>query len=295
MTSKPSYPILAGKNVLVVEDDRSMLERLTVNLEQVGCTVAMARDVKSAEGCLGEDGIHFDLAIVDMYIPEDEQHEFDRVMRGEQLAYTIRKRSPKTKIVGISAHMEREPFTPLSDLFSGFIYKNDIPTSQPPVILFETLDGILVSPDVRKPKMFIVHGQDNEALLELKDFLQNTFGLGLPTVLRDRPSWGKTIIEKFEHEARDVDLVFVLLTPDDEVRLSPREKARRARQNVVFEMGFFYAKLQRTSGRVFLLRKGELEMPSDISGVIYIDISKGVRSASEEIRAELKGLDWTLK
>jgi CheY-like chemotaxis protein len=292
MTTETNYPDLAGKTILIVEDDRSMLERLTLNLEQLGCIVTQARDVSGAERCLSDCNQPFDLAIVDMYIPEDEKHPIDRVMRGEQFAYTIRKRSPGTRIVGMSAHMQRVPFTPLSDLFSGFIYKDDLPASKPPVILFETVDGILASRSRRKPKVFIVHGHDNEALLELKDYLQNTLDYGLPTVLREKPSCGKTIIEKFEQEARDVDLVFVLLTPDDETRVTPRETARRARQNVVFEMGFFYAKLQRTSGRIFLLCKGGLEIPSDISGVIYIDISKGIKFASDEIRSELRGLGW---
>lgn len=41
----------------------------------------------------------------------------------------------------------------------------------------------------------------------------------------------------------------------------------RARQNVVLELGYFAAKLGRN--RVFVLKFGELEMPSDISGVVY--------------------------
>jgi hypothetical protein len=47
----------------------------------------------------------------------------------------------------------------------------------------------------------------------------------------------------------------------------------RARQNVIFELGFFVAKLGR--GHVCLLRKGEIEIPSDLYGVIYTDMVAG--------------------
>src|SRR5271157_2818372 len=48
------------------------------------------------------------------------------------------------------------------------------------------------------------------------------------------------------------------------------------------QLGFFYASFERTSGRVILLHKGEVELPSDIPGIVWIDISKGVVAAGEE-------------
>jgi len=84
--------------------------------------------------------------------------------------------------------------------------------------------------------------------------------------------------------------VFVLLTPDDAV---PAEDAsdevkRRAHQNVIFEMGYFLGKLGRHRGRVLLLYKDPLELPSDISGLIYINITRGIEAAGEDIRRELR-------
>ena len=62
----------------------------------------------------------------------------------------------------------------------------------------------------------------------------------------------------------------VILSPDDigyqkENAESPRP---RARQNVIFELGFFIGRLGRH--RVCALVKGDVEMPSDYSGVVYI-------------------------
>ena len=138
--------------------------------------------------------------------------------------------------------------------------------------------------------VFIVHGQDDQTKFQLKNYLQNTLKFPEPTILHEQPSLGKTIIEKFEHYAARADVVFVLLTPDDLIAdpEARNEAKRRARQNVIFEMGFFLGKLQRTSGRVILLYKGKLELPSDISGLIYVDIGNGIESAGEIIRRELQ-------
>ena len=103
----------------------------------------------------------------------------------------------------------------------------------------------------------------------LQEFLEK---LGLEAiVLREQPDQGRTIIEKFEDSAKDVGFAVVVLTPDDlggSVKLT--EQQNRARQNVIFELGFFAGKLGR--GRVCLLRKGHVEIPSDLFGVIYTDM-----------------------
>jgi predicted nucleotide-binding protein len=141
-------------------------------------------------------------------------------------------------------------------------------------------------------RSFIVHGHDHKSLFELKDYLQNTLGLDQPVVLQQMPGGGKTLIEKFETEAEATELVFVLLTPDDEVA-SPSDtnaEKRRARQNVILEMGFFLGKLGRESGKILLLHKGPVDIPSDISGIEYIDITNGIESAGEKIRRELQDL-----
>lgn len=136
-------------------------------------------------------------------------------------------------------------------------------------------------------RAFIVHGHDITALLELKDFLQNRLGWPEPIILMQRPNQGLTIIEKFEQDTQEIDVVFVLMTPDD---MGVRDDEFRARQNVIFELGYFVGKFGRKSGRVILLTKGALDLPSDLAGVLYIDISQGVLSAGEDIRREISRL-----
>jgi predicted nucleotide-binding protein len=142
------------------------------------------------------------------------------------------------------------------------------------------------------PQTFIVHGRDREAVLELKHFVQNRLRFKEPIVLDEQRADGRTIIEKFEHYAAKADVIFVLMTPDDigHLKHSPTAAQGRPRMNVVFEFGYFLGALRRHSGRVLVLHKGPIEMPSDASGMAFIDISNGIEAAGERIRIELG--DW---
>ena len=118
-----------------------------------------------------------------------------------------------------------------------------------------------------KEKFFIVHGHDNEAKQEMARVLEK---LGFDAIiLHEQPDAGRTIIEKIEHFS-DVVYAVVLYTECDVGRdkNDPSSKERyRARQNVVFEHGYLVAKLTRE--RVCAFVKGDVETPSDISGVIF--------------------------
>jgi predicted nucleotide-binding protein len=135
-------------------------------------------------------------------------------------------------------------------------------------------------------KVFIVHGQDEEAKLAVQVLLQR---LGLQgVVLHEQPNKGRTIIEKFEDHA-DVDFAVVLLTPDDVggPAEAPRDALKaRARQNVLFELGYFFAKLQR--GHVCALLKGDVEIPSDISGIIWVRMDQA-KAWQNDLARELHG------
>ena len=118
-------------------------------------------------------------------------------------------------------------------------------------------------------KVFIVHGRDEGTKDSTARFLVD---LQLdPVVLQEMPNQGRTIIEKFEDYA-DVGFAVVLFTPDDEGRLvgEERDVKPRTRQNVIFELGFFLGRLGRH--RVVVLVKGDVEIPSDYSGVLFIQL-----------------------
>ena len=62
----------------------------------------------------------------------------------------------------------------------------------------------------------------------------------------------------------------------------------RARQNVVMETGYFMGKLGRD--HVVILADKGIEMPSDLSGVVYTDTSKW----EIDLLKELKAMGYTV-
>lgn len=121
---------------------------------------------------------------------------------------------------------------------------------------------------VTSNKVFVVHGHDVGARETVARFLQS---IDLePIILLEQPNSGQTIIEKFEVHAATVSFAVILLTPDDLAGPAGTEQAERARQNVIYELGYFTGKLGR--GRACLLRKGNVDMPSDLAGIVYTEL-----------------------
>ena len=123
-------------------------------------------------------------------------------------------------------------------------------------------------------EVFIIHGRDDGTKQTVARFLES---LDLePVILHEQANQGRTIIEKFEEHAQ-VGFAVALLTPDDVGSLKDEATnlKPRARQNVIFEFGFFVGHLGRR--RVCALIKGNVEIPSDYEGVVYtrLDDSDG--------------------
>ena len=134
--------------------------------------------------------------------------------------------------------------------------------------------------------VFISHGRDEEAIATVAKFVEN---LGLKvTVLDKRPEGGQTIIDKFEEQVDEAGFAIVLLTPDDIGSSKATGKRKlRARQNVIFELGYLLGGLG--GERVCALYKEGVELPSGIRDVAYVPmdsaddwklkLSQGMRKA----------------
>jgi putative nucleotide-binding protein containing TIR-like domain len=123
-----------------------------------------------------------------------------------------------------------------------------------------------------KSKVFIVHGHDGEAKEAVARFVEK---IGLEAIiLHEQASSGNTIIEKIEANS-NVGFAIVLYTPCDEgASKGKKDQLKpRARQNVVFEHGYLIGKIGRKN--VSALVKGDIETPTDISGVVYIKMDEG--------------------
>lgn len=159
----------------------------------------------------------------------------------------------------------------------------------------DEIDSTLISQNntgqsINKRNVFIVHGHDNELKETVARFLEK-IRLN-PIILHEQPNEGNTIIEKFERHS-NVGFAVVLMSPDDLGNSKDKidELNNRARQNVIFELGYFFGKLGRQN--VCALIKGNIERPTDYDGIIYIgfDNSNGWKML---LAKELKnaGLDF---
>lgn len=141
-------------------------------------------------------------------------------------------------------------------------------------------------------RIFVVHGH-NEAVREtVARFISERLGFE-PIILHERPNKGRTIIDKLRQEAGEVGFAVVLMTADDVGAARGAEHPNpRARQNVVFELGFFIGLLG--PDRVAALVEEGVERPSDYDGVIYISLSAGDwrTQLGKELQEAGYTIDW---
>jgi predicted nucleotide-binding protein len=133
---------------------------------------------------------------------------------------------------------------------------------------------------VRKPRdaaeiesIFIVHGHDEGLKLAVHGFLRDVTDID-PVILHDQPSRGRTVLEKFEAVGSAAGYAIVLLSKDDVGGAAEESELRpRARQNVVWEFGFFAGAIGRS--HVAVLYEEGVELPSDLHGLVYIPVDDG--------------------
>ena len=163
--------------------------------------------------------------------------------------------------------------------------------------------------------IFIVHGRADKPKLELARMLEE---LGFEvTILSELPDKGRTLIEKLEQETIDVGYAFVILTPDDmgclydemhgiATMISGFSVVKkeivenifkllypRSRQNVILELGYFVGKLGRN--KVCCLYQGDVQLPSDIHGVVYKKFNESLDECFRGIVKELKAVGYEIK
>jgi predicted nucleotide-binding protein len=145
-----------------------------------------------------------------------------------------------------------------------------------------------VGDPVNKLKIFIVHGHDTVAREQLELVLHR---LGLnPYILQNQDGGSKTIIENLEQNIYSESAFgIVLMTPDDygyRKDQADAERQPRTRQNVIMEMGMVMASLGRD--RMAILKKGNLEIPSDADGIIRLEFNDSVKEVVPKLVQRLQ-------
>lgn len=137
--------------------------------------------------------------------------------------------------------------------------------------------------------VFIIHGRNERVKNEVANFL--TILDLQPIMLNEQANKGRTIIEKFEDHS-NVMAAIALFTSDDVGKLKDCDELEdRARQNVIFEAGYFIGKLGRE--RTIILYEDGLKIPSDLSGYLYIPLDSD-KQWHQGLIKELKAIGFNI-
>lgn len=269
-----------------VEDARkALLERIELGVPLTQATINSLDVLEERKNMFDQWDDYNNTLLRKMFTNEEEREKYDAfygrsismsAWSGRDVGQEIRNH-----LEDVSTRVQRlrslEQRLPLFDL------DESIAMRQPAVAKTAAAAKQEFSDDV-----FIVHGHDNATKEAVARMLQ-TLGLR-PVILSEQPNEGRTIIEKFEHNS-DVGFAIVLMTADDVGGKDANSLQKRARQNVVLELGYFAAKLSRQ--RVCALYESGVEIPSDILGVGYVAIdSHG--SWRYQLAKELKAAGYNI-
>lgn len=134
-------------------------------------------------------------------------------------------------------------------------------------------------------KVFIVHGTDHAIRDKIDLFLRDS---GLSTVVMEGVAHGgRTLPEKFEEIAQTCGFAVFILSPDDLLYRHDKSEVKRARQNVVLELGYFWGQLGRKL-KFALLVDPTIEFPTDIQGIGWIEITPDLAQTKLKLRKELE-------
>jgi len=282
-----------SKYVLLVDDDESILDQYKKVLESNQSSEFEYR-VETArtrpEGTSKAQMTSFDLVITDVRLAgEDDDSGFQLgiEMNQRNIPVIVMTRTDKFPEMRELADARRPAETPAEfNLYD----KADFHTT--PRSLTQ-----LAEITIKGRSVFVVHGRDNAALDEVKRFVES---VGYqPVILKDVPNLGKSILDKL-HAYSNVRFTIVLMTPDDVGGLrqdnttayqADTDLHKRARQNVIFELGYFIGR--HGSSRVSALVVDGIEIPSDYHGILYTTYRPGYSDWQRQICVEMRsaGLD----
>jgi predicted nucleotide-binding protein len=246
------------EKVLLADNDPDQLQAWSGVLRGAGYEVTLASSLAETQDFLIKGG--FDLAVLDLHMQEDEDELDDSGLR---LAQIYRETVPiimltsKPTVAAAVAALQKDG---RSSPAVAFVRKKE---DGPKALLQAARKAIL-------PKVFVSHGRDDNARTAVVKFLENRGAHAV--VLKEQPLASRTVLDAFEEQA-NVQFAIILMTADDEGRLKGDDVLQpRARQNVVFELGFLLAKLGRNRVVALCQQEVPLEWPSNYQGVLYLEL-----------------------
>lgn len=266
-------------NILIVEDDENWCKYWEELLSLMGCKCYFANNWKDALDKLINKGA--DRLILDLHLGcgiEDGLFLLD--LMSERDIYV------PTMVVSYSADLQCTKINCYDYSFvSEVISKNRIVKVKESFKRFlDNKKGIKME---QVAKIFLIFGHNREQFKRIKKILYDM--RTMPVYLEREADTGKTIIELVE-KYTDASYAVALMTNDDccYPTKTPDKTYFRARQNVIFEIGYIYARLGR--GHLMFLKEDGVELPSDIAGIRYHLLSKSDTEIQIELSREFNKL-----
>jgi len=269
---------MAKPRILFADNDRKFRGTWTSLLRYEGFDVVEVSSVSTAKAALNKGG--FDLAILDLHLEREETDDEDD--SGLRLATDFQDTLP---IIILSGNANKKALLWAVQADSKH-FISVVEKPQGPDMLFKKIKKAIL------PKVFVSHGHDENATAAVVSFLEK--GGASPVLLKEQTRASFSLLDEFEKYG-NVEFAVILVTPDDVGARKGEDTRPRARQNVIFELGFFLAKLGRN--RVVALCKepeGEterIELPFNYHGVLYrdlkddwkIELARDLRAAGIEL------------
>lgn len=257
--------------ILLVDDDTVFSENIIKFLSEMGHIVYYCSDPVSLDR---ESNIkQVDLALLDLMLPPTYMTE------GLEILAILKKIKPDIIVAMFSCKSDRMTSIvakAYSEGIHSFLDKNDSD-------FMISLKKLIWEVEKKvSGKVFISYGHNELLKLKLKEFIRERLKREI-VILDELPNSGLTVVEKLEKASTYCNCAIILLTRDDEVV----DGGRRARQNVIHEIGFFQGKYGRN--RVILICEKGVDIFSNISGIMRIEFEADhFEAVYDSIRRELE-------
>jgi len=276
----------ASRNeVLWVDDDRFALTSMGFWLTDRGYEVIPARTPAEAIRFLRSNCSGIGCAILDLFLPGPSS---SIEPSGLRLARQIKREWPGIPLLCLSNVVLAPAVEWFSTFGAGYFHKHELNTSMRPFM--RTIEELMMG---RKPPpgTLVVHGRADRLLAELRGYLSDELRWTDIRVLSEIPSARRSLVQKFSDEAREAELIFVLLSPEDVTFASAdQQKSREGKADLVFELGYILGSSKRRSCKIVVLTTVGASLPVPVDDIAVIDVAAGLRSAARLLRLEL--LEW---
>jgi len=138
---------------------------------------------------------------------------------------------------------------------------------------------------VNRKNIFIIHGRNDNIKDKVAKFISR---LGIePIILNELINRGQTLLEKLE-EYSDIRTAIIIFTNEDVNSYNDEsEYEKRARQNLIFEAGYFLGKIGKRN--MIVIAEQGVMLPSVLDGYSYFKMDSEEKW-KEEIAEKLKDL-----